>query len=85
MAHFAKQATTKVASPSRMKIHAQDFLPPTPSILLIPKARRPPKAPAAVAAEKNRAILKPHSCLRYLLMGSDSDVYWKENTYHIVM
>jgi hypothetical protein len=35
--------------------------PPTPLISVIPRARRPPKAPAAVAAEKKMAILKPHS------------------------
>lgn len=55
----------KVRIPSRMKIQAQPFLPPTPSISAIPRARRPPKAPAAVAAEKKTAIRRPHSCLRY--------------------
>jgi len=67
MAHLAMKATTSVNRPSRMKIQDQDLFPPTRSILLIPKARSPPKAPAAVAAEKKRAILRPHSCLRYLL------------------
>jgi hypothetical protein len=50
-----------VRIPSRMKIHAQPLSPAIPSISIMPRARRPPKAPAAVAAEKKIAILEPHS------------------------
>lgn len=35
--------------------------PPMPFISAMPRARRPPKAPAAVAAEKKIAIRRPHS------------------------
>ena len=48
-----------------MKIQAHAAMPPTPLISAMPRARIPPKAPASVAAEKNRAILKPHSCRQY--------------------
>ena len=44
--------------------HAES--PPTPLISAMPRARIPPNAPASVAAEKNRAIRNPHSCLQYL-------------------
>ena len=44
-----------------MKIQAHADFPPTPFISAIPRARIPPKAPASVAAEKNKAIRKPHS------------------------
>lgn len=54
-----------------MKIQAQPCLPPTPSISAMPRARRPPKAPAAVAAEKKTAMRKPHSCLRYHMVMLD--------------
>ncbi len=60
----------RVIKPSRMKIQAQPDLPPIPSISIIPRARRPPKAPAAVAAEKKIACpyvrgagLEPHQRL----------------------
>jgi hypothetical protein len=49
-----------VISPSRMKIHDQPGLPPMPLICDIARANRPPKAPANVAAEKNKAIRRPH-------------------------
>jgi hypothetical protein len=57
--------TMNVIRPSRMKIQAQPSRPPTPSISVIPRASRPPNAPAAVAAEKKIAMRNPHSCLRY--------------------
>jgi len=65
----------KVAIPSRIKIQDQPALPPTAGlpgnapIPMIPRARSPPKAPAAVAAEKKIAMRRPHS--------------WR--LYHIVM
>jgi hypothetical protein len=55
----------KVRMPSRMKIHCHPERPPTPLISRIPRARRPPKAPAAVAAEKKMAMRRPHSWRRY--------------------
>jgi hypothetical protein len=36
-----------------MKIHAHPAFPPSPFILAIAKARRPPKEPAKIEAEKN--------------------------------
>jgi hypothetical protein len=36
-----------------------------PSSSMMPRASRPPKAPAAVAAEKKIAIRSPHSWRRY--------------------
>lgn len=55
----------KVAMPSSIKIQAHPFRPPIPFISMMPRARRPPKAPAAVAAEKNMAIRSPHSWRLY--------------------
>jgi hypothetical protein len=57
--------TMNVIRPSRMKIQAHPSRPPIPSISVIPRASRPPNAPAAVAAEKKIAMRNPHSCLRY--------------------
>lgn len=48
-----------------MKIHCQPWRLPMPSIFMIPKAKRPPKAPAAVAAEKKMAMRRPHSWRLY--------------------
>jgi len=59
--NFATIATATVTIPSRMKIQAQPGFPAIPSISVIPRARRPPKAPAAVAAEKKMAMRRPHS------------------------
>ena len=66
MAQYAVKDTRILRRPSRIKIHDHADSPPTPLISAIPRAKIPPKAPASVAAEKKRAILKPHSCLRYL-------------------
>lgn len=66
MAQYAVNDTKILKRPSNIKIHAQAERPPTPCISAIPRARIPPKAPARVAAEKNRAIRKPHSCRQYL-------------------
>jgi hypothetical protein len=55
----------KVKMPSMMKIQAQPPLPPTPSMVEMALARRPPNAPAAVAAEKKIAMRKPHSWRLY--------------------
>lgn len=57
--------TTIVRIPSRTKIHCQPERPPRPFISTIPRAKRPPKAPAAVAAEKKMAIRTPHSWRLY--------------------
>ncbi|KAG6552271.1 hypothetical protein Mapa_006122 [Marchantia paleacea] len=60
----AKPART-VTRPSRMNIHAQPGKLPTPSIFEIAAARRPPKAPETVAAEKKIAARKPNSRFLY--------------------
>jgi hypothetical protein len=66
MHQYAITDTSMLRIPSRMKIHDHAAFPPTPDISAIPRARIPPKAPARVAAEKKRAIRKPHSCRIYL-------------------
>lgn len=68
IAQYAIKATTRVSKPSRMKIQDQPPRPATPDILPMPKARIPPKAPAAVAAEKKSAMRRPHSWRQYLAM-----------------
>src|SRR5436190_3011031 len=50
-----------VAKPSRIKIHAQPGLPPTPFILAMAAARSPPNDPATAAKEKKMAIRIPNS------------------------
>lgn len=57
--------TIKVIIPSMMKIHDHPVLPAKPAILPIAAASNPPKAPAAVAAEKNKARRSPHSWRGY--------------------
>jgi hypothetical protein len=44
-----------------MKIQAQPFMPPMPSINAIAAASSPPNDPASAAAEKNNAARKPSS------------------------
>src|ERR1700742_2719364 len=56
-----RNATTIVARPSKMKIHAQPGLPPIPSICTMAAASRPPKDPARAAAEKKMAARMPNS------------------------
>jgi hypothetical protein len=56
---------TVVAMPSRIKIHDHPGRPPTPSSSMMPRASRPPNAPAAVAAEKKMASRRPHSLRLY--------------------
>src|SRR5690242_20690347 len=68
-------ATMRVRIPSRMKIHDHPPRPPTPLIFPIANARIPPNAPAAVAAEKKSAILRPHSCRAYHLKDVSSTAY----------
>ena len=60
-------AQRTVRRPSRMKIHDQPGLPPTPSIFAIAAARSPLNAPAMVAEEKNTPIRVPSSSRRYQL------------------
>lgn len=47
-----------VKRPSRIKIHAHPGRLPIPSMLIIPKARRPENAPDIEVAEKKADILK---------------------------
>jgi hypothetical protein len=49
-----------VARPSRMKIQDQPGSPPTPFILAMAAARRPPKEPARAAALKKMADWLSH-------------------------
>jgi len=44
-----------------MKIQAQPFKPPMPSIKAIAAANNPPNEPASAAAEKKSAARKPSS------------------------
>ena len=69
MAQYAVMDTSMLRIPSRKNIHDQAGLPPTPDISAMPRARIPPNAPARVAAEKKRAIRKPHSPRTYLIWG----------------
>jgi len=54
-----------VARPSRMKIHAQPGFPPTPSMLAMAAASKPPNEPAKAAALKKMAARIPNSDRRY--------------------
>lgn len=62
---YAAAPTTMVISPSIMNIHAHPGLPATPAIFPMAAASNPPKAPAAVAAEKKKAMRKPVSWRGY--------------------
>ena len=61
MKKYAMTPTTMVRSPSMMKIQDHPALPPSPAIFPMAAASSPPKAPAAVAAEKKNAMRKPVS------------------------
>jgi len=61
-----------VKSPSRIKIHRQPRLLPTPSICTMPKARRPEKAPPREAVEKKREILHR---IEYATCGRIIEIY----------
>lgn len=65
MTKYAATPTTMVIRPSIMNIHDHPAMPSIPSIFPIAAASSPPKAPAAVAAEKKNAIRKPVSCRGY--------------------
>ena len=54
---YEKRPKTNVKRPSRIKIHAQPGRFPTPSMLIIPNASKPEKAPEIEAAEKKAEIL----------------------------
>jgi len=54
-------AMQSVTRPSIMKIQDQPCRPPSPSILSIAHARRPPQEPATAAAEKKVAARMPNS------------------------
>lgn len=70
-------AQRTVKSPSRIKIHAQPGLPPTPSILARAAARSPLNAPAIVAEEKNTPTRVPSSLRRYQLKESVRSRRWR--------
>lgn len=59
-----------------MKIQAHPPRPAVPDISMIPRASSPPKAPAAVAAEKKMAIRNPHSWRRYHMVMLREGVRW---------
>jgi hypothetical protein len=60
-----------------MKIQDHASFPPIPFISAIPRASKPPKAPAAVAAEKKMAIRNPHSWRLYhrVMLGWENVSY----------
>lgn len=54
----ATTANTQVASPARMKIHLHAWYPLIPFMCPMPVARRPPNAPANVAAFTKKVNLR---------------------------